>query len=122
MVRTWTRKYLEGDAVIWFVVLALSAWGVLVVYSASSSLAYRVPRRQYRILSDETYFLAAGQLAGHVGDTQSGLPLFLAHLYFCAPAIGTFADLHLEIRRDHQPSFSAGLLCPCWIKLFSPLT
>ena len=42
MIKTWTRKYLEGDAVIWFVVLALSAWGVLVVYSASSSLAYRV--------------------------------------------------------------------------------
>ncbi len=42
MVRAWSNKYLKGDPVIWFVVLALSALGILVVYSAASSLAYRV--------------------------------------------------------------------------------
>ncbi|MGB3849619.1 MAG: FtsW/RodA/SpoVE family cell cycle protein [Tunicatimonas sp.] len=42
VVRVWSNKYLKGDPVIWFVVLALSALGVLVVYSAASSLAYRV--------------------------------------------------------------------------------
>ncbi len=33
---------MEGDRVIWFVVFALSALGILVVYSASGSLAYRL--------------------------------------------------------------------------------
>ena len=42
MIRTWSNRYLKGDPVVWFVVLALSAFGVLVVYSAASSLAYRV--------------------------------------------------------------------------------
>ena len=42
MIRTLSNKYLKGDPVVWFVVLALSALGVLVVYSAASSLAYRV--------------------------------------------------------------------------------
>ena len=42
VLRAWSNKYLKGDPVIWFVVLALSALGVLVVYSAASSLAYRV--------------------------------------------------------------------------------
>ncbi len=41
MVRTWAKRYLEGDSIIWLVVLCLSAIGVLVVYSTSSSLAYR---------------------------------------------------------------------------------
>ncbi|MEM8965163.1 MAG: FtsW/RodA/SpoVE family cell cycle protein [Bacteroidota bacterium] len=41
MVRSWAKRYLEGDAIIWLVVLSLSAIGVLVVYSTSSSLAYR---------------------------------------------------------------------------------
>ncbi|MEM9672216.1 MAG: FtsW/RodA/SpoVE family cell cycle protein [Cyclobacteriaceae bacterium] len=42
MVRNWAKRYLEGDSIIWLVVLLLSALGVLVVYSAASSLAYRV--------------------------------------------------------------------------------
>ena len=42
MIRAWSNKYLKGDPVIWFVVFALSALGILVVYSAASSLAYRV--------------------------------------------------------------------------------
>ncbi len=41
MVRDWTKRNLEGDPVIWFVVFALSALGVLVVYSTTSTLAYR---------------------------------------------------------------------------------
>ena len=41
MVRTWAKRYLQGDSIIWLVVLSLSAIGVLVVYSTSSSLAYR---------------------------------------------------------------------------------
>nr|WKN38010.1 FtsW/RodA/SpoVE family cell cycle protein [Tunicatimonas sp. TK19036] len=42
MVHNWAKRYLQGDSIIWLVVLSLSALGVLVVYSAASSLAYRV--------------------------------------------------------------------------------
>jgi len=42
MIRDWAKRHMEGDRVIWFVVFALSALGILVVYSASGSLAYRL--------------------------------------------------------------------------------
>ena len=34
-------KYLKGDPVIWFVVLALSVIGVMAVYSSTGTLAYK---------------------------------------------------------------------------------
>lgn len=42
MIRDWAKRHMEGDRVVWFVVFALSALGILVVYSASGSLAYRL--------------------------------------------------------------------------------
>jgi len=42
MIREWAKRHMEGDRVIWFVVFALSALGILVVYSATGSLAYRL--------------------------------------------------------------------------------
>ncbi|UXX77710.1 FtsW/RodA/SpoVE family cell cycle protein [Reichenbachiella carrageenanivorans] len=40
MIREWTHKNLQGDPVIWFIVIALSALSILVVYSATGTLAY----------------------------------------------------------------------------------
>lgn len=40
-IKSWTDKHIQGDPVIWVVVLCLSVFGILVVYSASGSLAYR---------------------------------------------------------------------------------
>lgn len=42
MIRILAKRYLQGDPVIWMVVLLLSAAGVLVVYSTTSTLAYRL--------------------------------------------------------------------------------
>ncbi len=42
MIRIWAKRYLQGDPVIWMVVLLLSAAGVLIVYSTTSTLAYRL--------------------------------------------------------------------------------
>ncbi len=42
MIRVFAKRYLQGDPVIWIVVLALSAIGVLIVYSSSSWLAFRM--------------------------------------------------------------------------------
>lgn len=39
-MREFFEKYFKGDRVIWFVVLALSVFGVLAVYSSMGSLAY----------------------------------------------------------------------------------
>ena len=40
-VKIWTDKHIQGDPVIWLVVICLSVFGILVVYSATGSLAYR---------------------------------------------------------------------------------
>lgn len=41
MIRILAKRYLQGDPVIWMVVLALSAVGILIVYSSTASLAFR---------------------------------------------------------------------------------
>ncbi len=40
-LKAWTDKHLQGDPVIWAVVLCLSLISILVVYSATGSLAYK---------------------------------------------------------------------------------
>lgn len=40
-IKEWTDKNIQGDPVIWLVVICLSVFGILVVYSATGSLAYR---------------------------------------------------------------------------------
>ncbi len=42
MIKNWTQKNLNGDPVIWFVVIALSILSILVVYSATGTLAYKM--------------------------------------------------------------------------------
>lgn len=41
MIKAWLEKNLKGDPVIWFIVLAFSVMSVLVVYSATGTLAYK---------------------------------------------------------------------------------
>jgi len=41
-LKIWTDKHIQGDPVIWIVVTLLAFVGILVVYSATGSLAYRV--------------------------------------------------------------------------------
>lgn len=40
MIRDWTNRNLHGDPVIWVIVIALSLLSILVVYSATGTLAY----------------------------------------------------------------------------------
>ncbi len=40
-MREWINKYLKGDPVIWFIVFALSVFGILAVYSSTGTLAYQ---------------------------------------------------------------------------------
>jgi cell division protein FtsW len=40
-VKIWTDKHIQGDPIIWLVVICLSVISILVVYSATGSLAYK---------------------------------------------------------------------------------
>ena len=40
-VKEWAYENLKGDSIIWLIVLLLSIFSVLVVYSATGSLAYK---------------------------------------------------------------------------------
>jgi cell division protein FtsW len=42
MVKDWIARNLKGDPVIWFIVLALSILSIMVVYSATGTLAYKM--------------------------------------------------------------------------------
>lgn len=42
VLSNWIQRNLKGDPVIWFVVFALSIWSILVVYSATGTLAYKM--------------------------------------------------------------------------------
>lgn len=41
-VREWAYRNLKGDPIIWFIVFILSLFSILVVYSATGSLAYKM--------------------------------------------------------------------------------
>ncbi|MEQ9467400.1 MAG: FtsW/RodA/SpoVE family cell cycle protein [Ekhidna sp.] len=41
-IKDWAYRNLKGDPVIWFIVLILSLFSILVVYSATGSLAYKM--------------------------------------------------------------------------------
>lgn len=40
-VKSWTDRHLQGDPVIWFIVFGLAILSILVVYSATGTLAYK---------------------------------------------------------------------------------
>ncbi|MEM9337896.1 MAG: FtsW/RodA/SpoVE family cell cycle protein [Bacteroidota bacterium] len=41
-IRNWAQNHLKGDPIIWFIALLLSFFSILVVYSATGSLAYKM--------------------------------------------------------------------------------
>lgn len=42
VIKNWAYNNLKGDPIIWFIVLLLSMFSILVVYSATGSLAYKM--------------------------------------------------------------------------------
>ncbi len=57
-VKTWADKHMQGDPVIWAVVIALSLISILVVYSATGTLAFK------RMSHPETYLFKHTLLVG----------------------------------------------------------
>ena len=41
-IRAWAYRNLKGDPVIWLIVFVLSLFSIMVVYSATGSLAYKM--------------------------------------------------------------------------------
>lgn len=41
-IKDWAYRNLKGDPIIWFIVLLLSVFSIMVVYSATGSLAYKM--------------------------------------------------------------------------------
>ena len=57
-IKAWVDKYLKGDPVIWVVVFALSLISILVVYSATGTLAFK------RMINPESYLIKHSLLVG----------------------------------------------------------
>lgn len=60
-VKDWAYKNLKGDPVIWFIVLILSIFSILVVYSATGSLAYKMQEgnTEYYLLKHAVLMIAS---------------------------------------------------------------
>lgn len=53
---------IKGDKVIWGVVLLLSMWSVLAVYSATGSIAWRLDKANESFLGNQLFYLVTGLL------------------------------------------------------------
>lgn len=59
-VKIWTNKNLQGDPIIWLVVFALSIVSILVVYSATGTLAFKHMTNPESYLINHTMLLILG--------------------------------------------------------------
>ena len=73
MIKIWVDRNLKGDPVIWAIVLALSILSILVVYSATGTLAYKKPWSKYRTLSFASQPLDNTQYVWNVGSPSGRL-------------------------------------------------
>lgn len=62
-VKQWADKHLQGDQVIWAVVFALSIISILVVYSATGTLAFKHMRNPETYLIKHMMLIALGLFA-----------------------------------------------------------
>lgn len=62
-LKTWVDEHLKGDPVIWAVVLALSLISILVVYSATGTLAFKRMSHPETYLLKHTFLVAVGLFA-----------------------------------------------------------
>ncbi|MFT5954186.1 MAG: cell division protein FtsW, partial [Cyclobacteriaceae bacterium] len=69
MMKEWAYRNLKGDPIIWLVVLLLSMFSIMVVYSATGSLAYKM------MGGDTEYYLVKHSLLVFF----SVLAMWLAH-------------------------------------------
>lgn len=59
-VKQWTDKHIQGDLVIWMVVFALSIFSIMVVYSATGTLAFKHMTNPENYLINHTLLLLLG--------------------------------------------------------------
>jgi len=123
-VKNWTDRNIKGDPVIWMVVLALSIISILVVYSATGTLAFKKMANPESYLFKHSMLVLLGLGAMYVAhklDYRYYSKLSRLALWLSVPLlIYTFVDgirlneaprwLHLPlINQSFQPSDFASL-------------
>ncbi len=122
--KIWMDKNLQGDPVIWMVVVALSVISILVVYSATGTLAYKMLDNPESYLFKHSMLVMLGLGAmwvAHKIDYRYYSKLSKVALYLSVPLLlYTFVDgvrlnaasrwIHLPfINQSFQPSDMASL-------------
>lgn len=101
-VKTWVDDNLKGDPVIWAVVFALSVIGILVIYSATGTLAFKQMRNPETYLFKHTVLVGLGIFAmwiAHRVDYRYYSKISRYALWISVPLlIYTFVDG--EVRND----------------------
>ena len=69
-LKAWLDRNLKGDPIIWLVVFLLSLLSILVVYSATGTLAYRFMQGNTEYYLAETHHPGITKLCSHVSGTQ----------------------------------------------------
>ncbi|WP_114778694.1 FtsW/RodA/SpoVE family cell cycle protein [Botryobacter ruber] len=91
MVKQWLQQNLKGDAVLWGIVLAFSLISVLVVYSATGTLAYKkMEGNTEYFLFKHSFLIMVGlgfMWAAHKIDYRYYSKLSLLALIFSAPLL-----------------------------------
>ncbi len=123
-VKEWTDKHLHGDPVIWMVVLGLSIISILVVYSATGTLAFKKMANPESYLFKHTMLVILGISAmwvAHKIDYRYYSRISRLMLWLSVPLlIYTYVDgvslnqatrwIHLPIiNQSFQPSDLASL-------------
>lgn len=91
MIKEWTDRHIQGDPVIWLIVLALSILSVLVVYSATGTLAYtKMEGDTEHYLFKHSSFMLLSLLAmwvAHKIDYRYYAKLSRLALWLCVPLL-----------------------------------
>jgi cell division protein FtsW len=90
-IKDWVFHNLKGDPVIWFIVFVLSMFSILVVYSATGSLAYKMmggDTEYYLVKHSILVFLSLGAMwVAHKVDYRYYAKLSKYALWFSVPLL-----------------------------------
>ncbi|MFT7033252.1 MAG: cell division protein FtsW [Cyclobacteriaceae bacterium] len=91
MIKEWTDRHIQGDPVIWLIVLALSIISVFVVYSATGTLAYSKMEgnTEYYLFKHSSFMLMSlfAMWVAHKIDYRYYAKLSRLALWLCVPLL-----------------------------------
>ena len=91
MIKEWTDRHIQGDPVIWLIVLALSIISIFVVYSATGTLAYSKMEgnTEYYLFKHSSFMLMSlfAMWVAHKIDYRYYAKLSRLALWLCVPLL-----------------------------------